>query len=449
MADYNNKNTKGKYSSYSSGDFDNINRQNQRYPNQNGNDPFNFFSDFIDVGKRIDNAVSNMNFSGVLNEVSKGINNALDLTKYGLSKANDAIKNNYMKNIPPAQQPELVRKNSLYLNSWWIFAFAGILLCIVYFSERLPDFYYYNPLITLIFAFLPLVCFVMAFLKNRMKLRFTRYLREFGKGTVLSTADLSSSLGISFKRVVSDFRKLIKHDVFKQGRLVEDDNLFILDMATYQAYKNNKMQYSQFYTTVHNNESDTEYEEYYKDEEKIMADTKEDEAYLVNETINSGNAYVARISELEKTIKNPRITEKISNLEIIVKNILSKVSKDTEKIYAIGQFINYYLPTTIKLLEVYSEFEAGYSVENERDGDVNKAMNDIENTLDTIINAFSKLLSNLFQDMALDVMSDITVLKSLLNQDGLIDEGLRDIRREQIRVEKRDSYLDRLNNNKK
>lgn len=436
MADYNNRRTKGKYSSYTSGDFDNINRQNQRAP-QGGDDPFDFLFDFVDVGKKIDNAMSNMNFSGVLNEVSRGIDNALDLTKTGISKANEAIKNKRNSNMIPAQDPDLVRKNSIYLNSWWVFAFVGAVLSILYLSG---DFYY-GGFAQIIFVLLPIIMFSIAFFKNRMKLRFKRYLREFGKGTVLSTADLSASLGISFKRVVSDFRKLIKHDVFKQGRLVENDNLFILDMQTYQAYKNNKMQYSQFYPSTYNDEVNIEYDDY-RDEDDVFTEAKEDEAYLVNETINAGNSYVDRISELKGRINNPRLTEKISNLEIIVKNILSKVSKDTEKIYAIGQFINYYLPTTIKLLEAYSEFEAGYSVENERDDDVKKAMNDIESTLDTIIDAFSKLLSNLFQDMALDVMSDITVLKSLLNQDGLIDEGLRDIKRQNIRVEKRETYKD-------
>jgi hypothetical protein len=50
---------------------------------------------------------------------------------------------------------------------------------------------------------------------------------------------------------------------------------------------------------------------------------------------------------------------------------------------------------------------------------------EIEGTLDTLNLAFEKLLDSLFADTALDVSSDISVLQTMLAQEGLTDDGLR------------------------
>ena len=46
---------------------------------------------------------------------------------------------------------------------------------------------------------------------------------------------------------------------------------------------------------------------------------------------------------------------------------------------------------------------------------------EIEDTLDTLNMAFEKLLDDLFQDTAWDVSSDISVLKTMLAQEGLTE----------------------------
>ena len=48
-----------------------------------------------------------------------------------------------------------------------------------------------------------------------------------------------------------------------------------------------------------------------------------------------------------------------------------------------------------------------------------RARQDIETTLDTIIEAFQKLLDELYEETVMDVSADISVLKTMFAKDGL------------------------------
>lgn len=77
--------------------------------------------------------------------------------------------------------------------------------------------------------------------------------------------------------------------------------------------------------------------------------------------------------------------------------------------------MDYYLPTTVKLLEAYQELDK-QPVQGEN---ILSSKSEIEGTLDTLNTAFEKLLDDLFQDTAWDVSSDISVLRTMLAQEGL------------------------------
>ena len=83
--------------------------------------------------------------------------------------------------------------------------------------------------------------------------------------------------------------------------------------------------------------------------------------------------------------------------------------------------MDYYLPTTMKLLEAYEELDA-QPVQGEN---IISSKKEIEDTIDTLNLAFEKLLDSLFQDTAWDVSSDISVLHTMLAQKGLTEDGLK------------------------
>lgn len=83
--------------------------------------------------------------------------------------------------------------------------------------------------------------------------------------------------------------------------------------------------------------------------------------------------------------------------------------------------MEYYLPTTIKLLQAYQDLDA-QPVQGEN---IISSKKEIEKTLDTLNRAFEKLLDDLFQETAWDVSTDISVLHTMLAQEGLTEDGLK------------------------
>ena len=89
------------------------------------------------------------------------------------------------------------------------------------------------------------------------------------------------------------------------------------------------------------------------------------------------------------------------------------MEEDPKKAERIDTFLNYYLPTTQKLLDSYAEFEAA-GVEGEN---LRQAKNRIEATMDAIVRGFEHQLDELYKADALDVDSDIRVMETMLRRD--------------------------------
>lgn len=125
------------------------------------------------------------------------------------------------------------------------------------------------------------------------------------------------------------------------------------------------------------------------------------------------------IRRLNDSIPDTKLTEQINELEQTTAKILDHVIQQPEKLPQIWKFMNYYLPTTLKLLNAYDRMGAA-GVEGENIGGT---MERIETMMDTIVSSFHKQLDALFQDEAMDIASDITVMENLMAQEGLSDEG--------------------------
>ena len=97
---------------------------------------------------------------------------------------------------------------------------------------------------------------------------------------------------------------------------------------------------------------------------------------------------------------------------------LLEAQKHPEIIPDLKKLMNYYLPMTVKLLDAYEEMDQ-QPVQGEN---IQASKKEIEDTLDTLNQAFEKLLDSVFQDTAWDVSSDISVLHTLLAQEGLTDD---------------------------
>lgn len=124
---------------------------------------------------------------------------------------------------------------------------------------------------------------------------------------------------------------------------------------------------------------------------------------------------VGEMHRLNDSIEDPTISAQIDQLESTTKKIIAHVVQNPDKLPQIRRFLNYYLPTTLKLLNAYDRMaDVGVSGEN-IDGTKSK----IEDMMNTIVTAFDKQLDALFGDEALDISTDITVMEQMLAREGI------------------------------
>lgn len=232
--------------------------------------------------------------------------------------------------------------------------------------------------------------------KNRA-LRYKKYLRELGNNTVVTIDDLCSCAAVEPETVIKDLTYFIKKDYFKEARLVENNSIFILDKKTYEVYKNN---YKDVYLGNKNEEN--------------LEEGKVDSALEIGKSyITEIAAYLPRLPE--------NIQTDVTKLLSIVREIFKQIKKDPERIEELSKFMDYYLPTTVSLLKRYNEFsESEVVTESQKN-----SMAEIEKTISTIDEAFLKLLNEIYGNVAMDINSDITVLTTMLKQEGLLDNDFK------------------------
>ena len=124
---------------------------------------------------------------------------------------------------------------------------------------------------------------------------------------------------------------------------------------------------------------------------------------------------VSEMRRLNDSIEDPVISAQIDRLEATTKKIVAHVVENPAKLPQIRRFLNYYLPTTLKLLNAYDRADStGISGAN-----VDGTKTRVSDMMETIVAAFDKQLDALFGDEALDISTDITVMEQMLAREGL------------------------------
>ncbi len=143
--------------------------------------------------------------------------------------------------------------------------------------------------------------------------------------------------------------------------------------------------------------------------------TKKSYGPEIDPVITEGNRALSEMGRLYMSIQDPEVRQKINEIMRITDKITQDAISDPSDIPQIKKFMNYYLPTTIKLLNAYDRMSAlGVQGEN-----VDKSMKSINDMLDQAIEAYKKRLDSLFENQALDIETDIEVMNTMLAREGL------------------------------
>ena len=141
----------------------------------------------------------------------------------------------------------------------------------------------------------------------------------------------------------------------------------------------------------------------------------------LDKMIRDGALAVEEMKRLDENIEDEKISQAIRELERTSQAIFQQVREAPEKLPQIRRFMDYYLPTTLKLLNAYDRMSSvGVGGEN-----IDSTKERVEAIMDTIVAAFDKQLDGLFGAEALDVSADITVLETMLAREGLAGDQMK------------------------
>lgn len=239
--------------------------------------------------------------------------------------------------------------------------------------------------------------------------RFKTYRATLGQKTHCALEKLARSVGKSVKFVRKELLGMIDEGLFLEGHLDKEQQSLITSHETYQYFEQSRLQLEQRRQA----------------EEQRRAQMPVHDP-RVQEVLDKGDAFLLQIRSCNDDIPGLEISEKISRIENILERIFDRAEQDPSVIPDLKKMMDYYLPMTVKLLRAYADMDS-QPVQGEN---IQNSKREIEATLDTLSLAFEKLLDELFEDTALDIASDISVLNTLLAQEGLKEDELSRMKKE-------------------
>jgi len=248
--------------------------------------------------------------------------------------------------------------------------------------------------------------------KHRLK-RAEKYREIAGNRHYINVEDIALHTGKSAKFIRKDIKRMLKAGFFPEGHLDRQESCLMLNDKVYGEYLRVEKQ-RMLYEKERRAEKEKQNRHPAPVSDKAVGLFSSDHPEL-DAMITEGKGYIRRLRELNDNIPGEVISRKLYRLEKLLEEIFDTLKTHPEQMPQMQKFMNYYLPTTIKLVGAYEEFDS-MSMQGE---DIEEARAEIEKTLDTINGAFRELLNKFFRETAYDVTADAQVLQTMLAKEGL------------------------------
>jgi len=263
-------------------------------------------------------------------------------------------------------------------------------------------FYVFLPL-TVIFAILFILsgALMNSGLKRKNVIqRLSRYMAELSaKQEVMSIDDMTSVTGFLPMQIKNDMRMLRRWDLSFDLYTDREEKTLIKGRSSYDLYLETERQREQLAR------EEAERQNRLNDPDKATF-----EAFRIE-----SRGILDRIRAANLLLPGEEISEKLYRLEKTAKRIFEHIENNPEKLPETRKLMNYHLPTTMKLIEKYCEYDGlEYQPQN-----VAEAKSDIEKALAAANEAFENFLESLYHTETLDVTTDAEVLKKMFEKDGL------------------------------
>ena len=141
---------------------------------------------------------------------------------------------------------------------------------------------------------------------------------------------------------------------------------------------------------------------------------------IADQVITTGIDMLDTIRKENAAIPDQELSEQMDNLALRCEQIFRTVSETPSKAPQVRKFMNYYLPTTLKMLANYRTMQQrGVSY-----GEMKEARETTVHGMNLILTACQKQIDNLHRDNMLDISTDIDVLEQMLKRDGFMENEI-------------------------
>lgn len=300
------------------------------------------------------------------------------------------------------------RSSAIYI---WIVAICVVLTCIylsylpvlvgtIVYSDDFDSFGFIGSATVALAFILNVIIGSRAIAMCRFNRRYDLYIKDLRFKNIELIDDLAAYSKIETEKIVSDLNKAVKMKLIPQGHFGRDNIIFITNNEVYETYKSKQAVYDRYYRK--------QIEERLRMKER----TKE-----IQDILKQGQGYVDKIHESNVIIKDKIISQKLDRMENVVSMIFHEVDINPQHAEKLEMFMNYYLPTTEKLLEAYMEIDEKKIKRKSSE----RTKKDIEGAIDKLIESFEGLLDKFYQEKELDISTDISAMEILMKQDGLTE----------------------------
>ena len=220
-------------------------------------------------------------------------------------------------------------------------------------------------------------------ISTRKAKRFRKYLALIGRRESVSVVQLAHAMPVSVRKACSDLQEMLDEGILPAG---------YLDMSSHELILSDE-----------GLKDEPEPEKTGEAQEEEPLDLRDDDAVL------------REIRRLNDDIDDPAMSRKIDRIGEITSKIYGYAKQNPGKEDQLRSFLNYYLPTTLKILKAYARME-DQGVEGEN---IRTAKARIEGMMDKVVDGFEKQLDRLFEVDTMDITADVEVLERMLEKDGL------------------------------
>lgn len=376
---------------------------------------------FRDLGDTVTGTVKDVT-GKVGQAVSEGISGKYNYTE-AMAKATRERKqaermqkqaaNGHREKPAPASMPPFTKVGGVSGVLYTVFGAIGTgimsLLCLIFFGVSfLVEGGLWSPFLfcmCLLAPFAGMLC--VGGRKRKLLKRAKKYLEMCGHNHYCNIDQMAMLTGMSERKVLKEVKKLLRLGFFPEGHLDAKGTCLMLNNKVYKEYLDLEKQRKQFEQEQRTNKVRT-----------AQPQVKAEEKSELEKMVAEGQDCIKRLRDMNDNIPGEEISAKLFRLENLLKRIFEALQEHPDQMPQMRKFMNYYLPTTLKLVNAYEEFDHSSA----QGGEVVEAKTEIEKTMDTINSAFEELLNRMLRDTAFDVTTDAQVLQTMLAQEGLTRE---------------------------